>query len=34
MDDINKILFIREYEGDRASMLEVIADCAHLVPLE
>lgn len=34
MDDINKILFIREYEGDRASMLEIIADCTHLVPLE
>lgn len=34
MDDINKVLFIREYEGDRASMLEVIADCTHLVPLE
>lgn len=34
MDDINKILFIREYEGNRASMLEVIAYCTHLVPLE
>lgn len=33
MDDVKKIMFIREYEGTKSSMLNVIADCTKITPL-